>query len=310
MFRPPQLCAVWGRVAVAATLLVAVPGVARAQFERASVSGTITDQQGGVVPGVTITAVQVTTQQSRTAVSDASGYYSIPSLMPGKYDISVELDGFKKTTRAAVQLDAAASVTLAFTLEPGALTEVVTVTSDAPPLQTDVTVRKTVEAKDLEQLSFSGRNPARRPGAQGRRGRRQLQQPGLRRVQQRRLQHQRRPLRREQHHGRRRRRHPHPVGRHDHRHPERRHAAGSAGADRQLHARVRARQRRPDPLRHQERQPALHGQRVVLPARRVAAGQFLGPQPQPPTRSRTRGRRRSTTSSTATPSAVRFRAAS
>ncbi len=177
MFRPPQLCAVWGRVAVAATLLVAVPGVARAQFERASVSGTITDQQGGVVPGVTITAVQVTTQQSRTAVSDASGYYSIPSLMPGKYDISVELDGFKKTTRAAVQLDAAASVTLAFTLEPGALTEVVTVTSDAPPLQTDVTVRKTVEAKDLEQLSFSGRNPARRPGAQGRRGRRQLQQP-------------------------------------------------------------------------------------------------------------------------------------
>ena len=45
MFRPPQLCAVWGRVALAATLLVAVPGVARAQFERASISGTVTDQQ-------------------------------------------------------------------------------------------------------------------------------------------------------------------------------------------------------------------------------------------------------------------------
>ena len=110
MFRPPQLCAVWGRVAVAAALLVAVPGVARAQFERASVSGTVTDQQGGVVPGVTVTAVQVATQQSRTAVTDASGFYSIASLMPGRYDISVELDGFKKTTRAAVQLDAAASV--------------------------------------------------------------------------------------------------------------------------------------------------------------------------------------------------------
>ena len=84
MFRPPQLCAVWGRVAIAATLLVAVPGVARAQFERASISGTVTDQQGGVVPGVTVTAVQVTTQQSRTAVTDASGFYSIASLMPGK----------------------------------------------------------------------------------------------------------------------------------------------------------------------------------------------------------------------------------
>ena len=78
MFRPPQLCAVWGRVALAATLLVAVPGVARAQFERASVSGTVTDQQGGVVPGVTVTAVQVTTQQSRTAVTDASGFYTHP----------------------------------------------------------------------------------------------------------------------------------------------------------------------------------------------------------------------------------------
>ena len=159
MFRPPQLRAVWGRVAIAATLLVAVPGVARAQFERASVSGTVTDQSGGVVPGVTVTALRTQTQQSTTAVTDASGYYTLPSLQPGLYDISVELDGFKKTTRSAVQLDAAASVTLAFTLEPGALTEVVTVTSDAPPLQTDVTVRKTVEAKDLEQLSFSGRNP-------------------------------------------------------------------------------------------------------------------------------------------------------
>ena len=159
MFRPPQLRAVWGRVAIAAALLVAVPGVARAQFERASISGTVTDQQGGVVPGVTVTAVQVATQQSRTAVTDASGFYTIASLMPGKYDISVELDGFKKATRTAVQLDAAASATLEFTLETGALTEAVTVTAEAPPLQTDVAIRKTVEAKDIEQLSFSGRNP-------------------------------------------------------------------------------------------------------------------------------------------------------
>src|SRR5829696_6359879 len=125
MFRPPQLCAVWGRVALAATLLVAAPGIARAQFERASVSGVVTDQSGGVVPGVTVTALRTQTQQPTTAVTDASGYYTLPSLMPGLYDISVELDGFKKTTRSAVQLDAAASVTLAFNLEPGALTETV-----------------------------------------------------------------------------------------------------------------------------------------------------------------------------------------
>jgi hypothetical protein len=140
-------------------LLVVAPRDSAAQFERSALSGTVVDQQGGVIPGVTVTATNLQNNQVRTAVTDASGFYTLPQLTPGRYDISVELDGFKKTNRTGVQLDAAANVTLGFTLEPGALTETVTVTSDAPPLQTDVTVRKTVEAKDLEQLSFSGRNP-------------------------------------------------------------------------------------------------------------------------------------------------------
>src|SRR6185295_19644913 len=49
--------------------------------------------------------------------------------------------------------------TLNFALETGAVTEAVTVTAEATPLQTDVAVRKTIEAKDIELLSFSGRNP-------------------------------------------------------------------------------------------------------------------------------------------------------
>src|SRR6185312_10171441 len=61
--------------------------------------------------------------------------------------------------RQSVPLDAGASLRIDFALETGAITEAVTVTAEATPLQTDVTVRKTVEAKDLEQLSFSGRNP-------------------------------------------------------------------------------------------------------------------------------------------------------
>ena len=60
--------------------------------------------------------------------------------------------------RDNVQLDAGASLTIDFTLETGAITEQVTVTSETPLLQTDAT-RKTVDAKDIEQLSFSGRNP-------------------------------------------------------------------------------------------------------------------------------------------------------
>jgi hypothetical protein len=142
---------------VACVALVAAP--AAAQMDRSTVSGTVKDAQGGVVPGVTVTAVSQATKQPTVVVSDAGGFFAFAGLMPGKYDISAELDGFKKATRAGVQLDAGAAVAVDFALETGAISETVTVTAEATPLQTDVTVRKTVEAKDIELLSFSGRNP-------------------------------------------------------------------------------------------------------------------------------------------------------
>ncbi len=71
----------------------------------------------------------------------------------------MELSGFKKISRSNVQLDAAGALALDFVLETGALTEEVTVTAETSALQTQVAVRKSVEAKDIELLSFSGRNP-------------------------------------------------------------------------------------------------------------------------------------------------------
>ena len=73
--------------------------------------------------------------------------------------MSAELQGFKKSLRSDVTLDAAGSLTLDFTLETGAVTEEVTVTAESPVLQTDTSLRKTIESRDIEQLSFSGRNP-------------------------------------------------------------------------------------------------------------------------------------------------------
>jgi hypothetical protein len=146
-------------VAGAFVLLLASSTSAYAQFDRGSISGTVKDPQGAVVPGVTVTATSTATQQSRMTVTDGSGFYTFPNLPPGRYDISAELQGFKKNTRAGVQLDAAASLTLDFALATGAITEEITVTAEASLLQTDVAVRKTVEAKDIELLAFSGRNP-------------------------------------------------------------------------------------------------------------------------------------------------------
>jgi hypothetical protein len=143
--------------ALGCVLLTALP--AAAQFDRGQISGTVKDSQGGVVPGVTVSVTNLDTQLTRTTVTDSSGFFTIPNLPGGKYDVSAELQGFKKALRQNVPLDASSSTTLNFALETGAITEAVTVTAEATPLQTDVAVRKTVEAKDIELLSFSGRNP-------------------------------------------------------------------------------------------------------------------------------------------------------
>jgi len=142
---------------LACVLLTALP--AAAQFDRGQISGSVKDAQGGVVPGVTVVVTNLDTQRATTTVTDATGFYTVPNLPGGKYDVSAELQGFKKALRQNVTLDSSSSTTLNFSLETGAVTEAVTVTAEATPLQTDVAVRKTVEAKDIELLSFSGRNP-------------------------------------------------------------------------------------------------------------------------------------------------------
>ncbi len=96
-----------GALLVALTMASALP--AYAQFDRGTISGTIKDPQGGVIPGVTVNVTNTQTQQIRTTVSDGSGYFTFTNLQPGRYDISAEFEGFKKISRQNVQLDAAAS---------------------------------------------------------------------------------------------------------------------------------------------------------------------------------------------------------
>jgi Carboxypeptidase regulatory-like domain len=140
-------------------LLVAAASPASAQLERGRIAGFVKDQSGAVVPGATVTVINVDTRLKRSVVSDETGFYVFPALAPGAYDIEVELQGFRKGIQTGVRVDAASSMSVDFTLETGAITEAVTVTAVATPLQTDATIRKTVEAKDIELLSFQGRNP-------------------------------------------------------------------------------------------------------------------------------------------------------
>ena len=152
------------RASVASALVLllvslVVPAPAAAQLERGQIAGFVKDQSGAVIPGATVTAINTQTRLTRSVVSDSTGYYVFPSLAPGTYDVQVELEGFKKGLQVGVRLDASARIAVDITLETGAITEALTVTAEATPLQTDASIRKTVEAKDIELLSFQGRNP-------------------------------------------------------------------------------------------------------------------------------------------------------
>jgi len=106
-----------------------------------------------------------------SAVSDTSGFYTFPSLQPGPYDVVAELQGFKKVVRGDLPLNAAGQIRYDITMATGTVTEEVTVKAEVAPMQTDVAARKTVEAKDIEQLALAGRNAmgvvALKPGVSG-----------------------------------------------------------------------------------------------------------------------------------------------
>ncbi len=70
------------RSALTCLLLLGAATTAFAQFDRGTISGTIKDAQGGIVPGATVTITSTQTQQSRTTVTDGSGYYTFPNCRP------------------------------------------------------------------------------------------------------------------------------------------------------------------------------------------------------------------------------------
>src|SRR6266511_3585538 len=147
------------RVLTTAFFVLALVAPAFAQIDRAQLAGFVKDQTGGVIPGATVTATLRRTALTQTTVTDANGYYVFPALAPGIYEVAVELQGFKRWIKTNITLDAASNMSFDVTLETGAVSEMITVTAQATPLQTDVAIRKTIEAKDIELMSLGGRNP-------------------------------------------------------------------------------------------------------------------------------------------------------
>ena len=151
--------AIASRILVAGALLLSSVAPAVAQGELGTITGTLTDAQGGVMPGVTATAVNLDTNVKTSAVTNASGVYVLTSLVNGRYRLTCTLDGFSPVVRE-LEMRAGDRLRVDLTLTIGGITEETKVVAETPLLETTTATRSQVIDKDkVENLPLSGRNP-------------------------------------------------------------------------------------------------------------------------------------------------------
>jgi len=131
-----------------------------AQGETGSVTGVVTDPQGGVVAGAEVTLTNLADNNSRTTTTNDSGRYHFASIGVGNYDLTVTKAGFKTHRATSQKISVGNQLTLDVQLEVGALTETVVVSSQAGnELQTaNATIGNTISLKNLELLPNLGRD--------------------------------------------------------------------------------------------------------------------------------------------------------
>jgi Carboxypeptidase regulatory-like domain/TonB dependent receptor len=132
---------------------------ALAQSTAGRILGTVTDQSGAAVAGATVVVTDVQRGSSRTLTTDDAGAYAAPDLQPGTYKIHVEAKGFKSVERPNVTIEVATDVRADFALQPGQVTETVTINEDVPLLNTtSSTLGGTLSNQEINDLPLSGRN--------------------------------------------------------------------------------------------------------------------------------------------------------
>src|ERR1041384_820949 len=136
--------------------LVVVPAAAWAQ---SSITGVVRDSSGGVLPGVTVEAASpALIEQVRSVVTDAQGLYRIPDLRPGPYTVTFTLPGFTTVKRTGIELRAEFTATVDVELQLGNVSETITVSGEAPLVDTRNARAQTQYASEtLEALPGNGR---------------------------------------------------------------------------------------------------------------------------------------------------------
>jgi hypothetical protein len=148
------------RLIVVVSFIVLTADAALAQ--QGQINGVVTDSSGGVLPGVTVTAVESQTGVTRDTVSGASGRYSFVSMRPAQYEVRAQLTGFKSVQRTGITLQADQNLTVNMTLELGELSETITVAGEAAQVDiTSATIAEVVDHARIVELPIAGREVAR-----------------------------------------------------------------------------------------------------------------------------------------------------
>ncbi len=134
-------------------------GVVCAQVSGGTISGTITDPSGGVVPGASVSIENTQTNVVRQAASDDRGFYAMPNLLPGTYTVSASASGFSTAKSAAIVLSVGGEKLVNLGLQVGKVQEQVSVTETAPNVETgNATISGVVNAQRVRDLPLNGRD--------------------------------------------------------------------------------------------------------------------------------------------------------
>jgi hypothetical protein len=143
-------------------LVLAVPALGSlllTQTYQGRILGSVTDSSGAVISGAKVIITNTATGISRTLTTTAAGDYNAPNLEPGPYTVTAEAPSFKRTQRTGLQLEVAKDVRIDFRLDPGGINETVTVSEEAPVVNTTNDILGgTFSNKAINELPLLGRD--------------------------------------------------------------------------------------------------------------------------------------------------------
>ncbi len=132
---------------------------ASAQITTATMSGTVKDETGAIMPGVSVTVRNMETGRSRALVSDGTGLFNVPGLQPGSYEVKAELQGFSTEVQSGIRLAVGQEAAVHLVLRVGRAEESVTVTASSVVVDTRTSsLSALVSEQTIEELPLNGRN--------------------------------------------------------------------------------------------------------------------------------------------------------